>query len=64
MKFFLQKDTDVAHNVQRIWPRNSQEIFRYRRFLLSCFNFNMIFIFGFADYIAEIATKGTYAVSQ
>ena len=25
---------------------------------------NMIFIFGFADYIAEIATKGTYAVLQ
>ena len=24
----------------------------------------MIFIFGFADYKAEIATKGTYAVLQ
>ena len=25
---------------------------------------NMIFMFGFADYIAEIATKGTYPVLQ
>ena len=24
----------------------------------------MIFMFGFANYIAEIATKGTYAVLQ